>query len=314
MPNNQTRKLVHSSVVIVLFTIIMLIAFYVPLVSIVAMGFALLPIAWLAATYDRANAIVVAIIASSVTFIYGGIIMLLTAIVFAVAGLVIGDAIRNKKSKIYLFMSTGLALLFTFSILYIALVKFFNLDFVKISQEIAKTSYEQSIKMAEQFPLQRPVTRESIDEAFRLMEAALPSTIIIAAFLLAFVLISINLPLLKRFKIDAPKFAPFKQMRLPRAVLWYYLIALSISLFVQPEIGSLLYVATLNASLILWLLLTLQGLSFIFFLLDEYKSPGFLKGLIVIIAIPLYSFIILLGIIDLGFNLREYVKGKIHKK
>ncbi|WP_107838667.1 YybS family protein [Metasolibacillus meyeri] len=314
MPNNQTRKLVHSSVVIVLFTIIMLIAFYVPLVSIVAMGFALLPIAWLAATYDRANAIVVAIIASSVTFIYGGIIMLLTAIVFAVAGLVIGDAIRNKKSKIYLLMSTGLALLFTFSILYIALIKFLNLDFVKISQEIAKTSYEQSIKMAEQFPLQRPVTRESIDEAFRLMEAALPSTIIIAAFLLAFVLISINLPLLKRFKIDAPKFAPFKQMRLPRAVLWYYLIALSISLFVQPEIGSLLYVATLNASLILWLLLTLQGLSFIFFLLDEYKSPGFLKGLIVIIAIPLYSFIILLGIIDLGFNLREYVKDKIHKK
>lgn len=314
MPNNQTRKLVHSSVVIVLFTIIMLITFYVPLVSIVAMGFALLPIAWLAATYDRANAIVVAIIASSITFIYGGIIMLLTSIVFAVAGLVIGDAIRNKKSKIYLFMSTGLALLFTFSILYIALAKFFNLDFVKISQEIAKTSYEQSIKMAEQFPLQQPVTRESLDEAFRLMEAALPSTIIISAFLLAFVLISINLPLLKRFKIDVPKFAPFKKMRLPRAVLWYYLIALSISLFVQPEIGTILYVATLNASLILWLLLVLQGLSFIFFLLDEYKSPSFLKGLVVIIAIPLYSFIILLGIIDLGFNMREYVKGKIHKK
>ncbi|MCT6924271.1 DUF2232 domain-containing protein [Metasolibacillus sp.] len=314
MPNNQTRKLVHSSVVIVLFTIIMLITFYVPLVSIVAMGFALLPIAWLAATYDRANAIVVAIIASSITFIYGGIIMLLTSIVFAVAGLVIGDAIRNKKSKIYLFMSTGLALLFTFSILYIALAKFFNLDFVKISQEIAKTSYEQSIKMAEQFPLQQPVTRESLDEAFRLMEAALPSTIIISAFLLAFVLISINLPLLKRFKIDVPKFAPFKMMRLPRAVLWYYLIVLSISMFVRPEVGTFLYIIILNASVVLWLLLTLQGLSFIFFLLDEYKSPSFLKGLVVIIAIPLYSFIILLGIIDLGFNMREYVKGKIHKK
>lgn len=314
MPNNQTRKLVHSSVVIVLFTIIMLITFYVPLVSIVAMGFALLPIAWLAATYDRANAIVVAIIASSITFIYGGIIMLLTSIVFAVAGLVIGDAIRNKKSKIYLFMSTGLALLFTFSILYIALAKFFNLDFVKISQEIAKTSYEQSIKMAEQFPLQQPVTRESLDEAFRLMEAALPSTIIISAFLLAFVLISINLPLLKRFKIDVPKFAPFKMMRLPRAVLWYYLIVLSISMFVRPEVGTFLYIIILNASVVLWLLLTLQGLSFIFFLLDEYKSPSFLKGLVVIIAIPLYSFIILLGIIDLGFNMREYVKGKIQKK
>lgn len=314
MPNNQTKKLVQGSIAIVLFTIIMLIAFYVPIVSIVAMGFAPLPIAWLAATHNRANAITIAIIASAITFIYGGIIMLLTSVIFAVVGVVVGDAIRTNKSKLFLFMSTGIALLFTFAFLYVALVNFFNLDFVKLGLDIAKTSYEQSLKVAEQFPMQEAFTRESLDEMFRMMEVAMPSTITISVFALTFVLISINLPLLKRFGIDVPKFASFKMMRLPRAVLWYYLIVLSINLFVQPEVGTFLYVAVLNASVVLWLLLTLQGLSFIFFLLDEYKSPGFLKGLVVLIALPLYSFIILLGIIDLGFNIREYMKDKIQKK
>ncbi|WP_042478411.1 YybS family protein [Bacillus ndiopicus] len=314
MPNNQTKKLVQSSIVIVLFTVIMLVAFYVPIVSIVAMGFALLPIAWLAATYNRANAIAVAIVASGITFIFGGIMMFLTSLIFAVAGLAIGDAIRTKKSKIYLFISTGIALLFTFSILYVALVKFFNIDFVKLGLSIAKESYRQSLKVAEQFSPQQVLTPERLDETFRIMETAMPSTITISVFILTFVLISINLPLLKRFGIDVPKFAAFKTMRLPRAVLWYYLITLSISLFVQPDIGTFLYVATLNVSAVLWLLLTLQGLSFIFFLLDEYKSPSFLKGVVVLLALPLYSFIILLGIIDLGFPMREYVKDKIQKK
>lgn len=314
MQNNKTKNLVQGSMTIALFTIIILLAFYVPVVSIVAMAFALLPIAWFAATHDRVNSIGVALVASIVPILFGGVMIVLAAIVFTILGLVIGDAIRTKKSKIYLLMSTGIALLFSFALQYIVLVKLFEKDFIKESLNIAKSSYRQSLKLTEQLPIQQPLTPEKLDEMFQLMEAALPSTVILSAFILAFVLISINLPLLKRFGIDVPKFAPFKMMRLPRAVLWYYLIVLSISMFVRPEVGTFLYIIILNASVVLWLLLTLQGLSFIFFLLDEYKSPSFLKGLVVIIAIPLYSFIILLGIIDLGFNMREYVKGKIHKK
>ncbi|KYG89831.1 hypothetical protein A0U40_08875 [[Bacillus] sp. KCTC 13219] len=314
MPNNQTKKLVQGSMAVALFTIIILLAFYVPVVNIVAMVFALLPIAWFTALHDRKDSVIVVIAATLVATLFGGIMILLLALVFVIVGFVIGDAIRTKKSKIYLFMSTGTALLFTFALQYVVLVKFFETDFIKESMNMAKASYEQSLKLAEQLPMQQSLTTENLEEVFRMMEAALPSTIILSAFILAFVLISINLPLLKRFGIDVPKFASFKMMRLPRAVLWYYLIVLSINLFVQPEVGTFLYVAVLNASVVLWLLLTLQGLSFIFFLLDEYKSPGFLKGLVVLIALPLYSFIILLGIIDLGFNIREYMKDKIQKK
>ena len=102
-------------------------------------------------------------------------------------------------------------------------------------------------------------------------------------------------------------------MRLPRAILWYYLIVLSINLFVQPEFGSTFYVVMLNCWMVLGVLLTLQGISFIHYVIDAFHYPAFLKVLATIFAIPMYNFIVLLGIIDLGFNLREWVKVKSEK-
>ena len=48
-------------------------------------------------------------------------------------------------------------------------------------------------------------------------------------------------------------------MRLPRAVLWYYMIVLSINLFVRQHRVRRLDVITLNVSYILWVLLTYKG-------------------------------------------------------
>ena len=89
---------------------------------------------------------------------------------------------------------------------------------------------------------------------------------------------------------------------------------MSINLFARPEVGSTLYVITLNFSMILWVLLTIQGLSFILYFLDKkVKVTNFLKVLVTLLAIPLYSFVILIGIIDLGFDIRSLVKDKVQK-
>src|SRR5690606_35416704 len=99
--------------------------------------------------------------------------------------------------------------------------------------------------------------------------------------------------ILKRLGITVPKFQAFKDLRLPRTILWIYLIVLTIQLFVRPELGTSLYVITFNFSLVLWVLLTIQGISFLHFVLDAYRAPKFLKGLATIFAIPLYNFVML---------------------
>lgn len=313
MPNNQTKRLTHGAMMIALFTILIVIAFNVPIISLVATLFAPLPIAWYSAKYDRSVSILVAILGCILPFFFGGLLILPLALIFAAIGVVIGDALRLKKSKVYLLMSTGITVLITFAIQYVISLKLFETDFIKESMELMRESYTKSMELSQSLTGQMPMDQQRLDLLFATVEATLPATITMGVFFFAFIMISLNLPMLKRFGINVPKFSAYKNMRLPKAVLWYYLIVLSINLFIGPEPGTSLYIICLNLSMVLWLLLTLQGISFIHFCLDAYGSPGFLKVLATIMAIPLYSFVVLIGILDLGFDIRSFVKGKIQK-
>ncbi len=312
MPNNQTKRLAQGAMMIALFAILMAIATYVPIVNIVATLFAPLPIAWYSAKYDRSSSVLVAVIACIISFLIGGLLIIPFALIYSAIGVVIGDALRLKRSKVFLLMSTGITTLITFAIEYVISLKLFEIDIIKQSMELMRESYQKSAEISQSINGQT-IDEEIINRMFETLEILVPASITIAVFFTAFVFISLNLPMLKRLGVYVPKFRSFENMRLPRAVLWYYLIVLSINLFIQPEIGSALYVICYNFSLVLWLLLVLQGVSLIFYILSAYGSPKFLKVLAALMAFPLYSFFILLGILDLGFDIRSFVKGKIQK-
>ena len=313
MPNNQTKGLAHGAMMIALFTIFIAIAFYVPIISLVATFFAPLPIAWYSAKYDRKSSLLVAFIGCIITFFFGGLLIIPFSLIFAAVGFVIGDALRLKRSKVFLLMSTGMTVLITFAIQYVISLKLFETDFIKESMVLMRESYEKSIEISQNLTGQVAIEEQTLNLMFDTMEILIPASITIAVFFFSFIIITLNLPMLKRFGVNVPKFSAFKNMRLPKAVLWYYLIVLSINLFISPESGTALYVICLNFSLILWFLLTLQGISLIHFILDVYGSPKFLKVLATIMAIPLYSFFVLIGIVDLGFDIRSIIKGKIQK-
>ncbi|HWL13831.1 MAG TPA: YybS family protein [Ureibacillus sp.] len=313
MPNNQTKRLAHGAMMIALFTIFIAIAFYVPVISLIATIFAPLPLAWYSAKYDRSSSILVAFIGCIITFFIGGLLIIPFAFIFAAVGVVMGDALRLKRSKVFLLMSTGITVLITFAIQYVISLKLFETDFIKESMTLMRESYEKSIELSQSLTGQTPMDAETLQKMFDMVETVVPATITLGAFFYAFVFISCNLPMLKRFGVNVPKFNAFKNMRLPKSVLWYYLIILTINLFISPESGTALYVICLNFSLILWMLLCLQGVSLIHFSLDAFGSPKFLKVLCAFMAIPLYSFFVLIGILDLGFDIRSIVKSKIQK-
>lgn len=313
MPNNKTKKLTYGAMMIAIFAVLMAISFYVPLVSYFTMLVAPLPIAYYSSTYDRTSSIYMAILGCSITFLFGGIMILPLSFIFAATGFIIGDSIRTKRSKTYIFMATSITILITFAIQYIVLKWFFEIDFIKQSLTLMRETYETSIELTKRMTGQTPITNEMLDYLFQTIELAMPSIITLGVFLMSFIIISVNLPLLKTFKIQVPKFNALKNLRLPKSILWYYLLILCINLFARPEFGSTLYMITFNISVVLWVLLTIQGLSFIYFCIEEYKLPNVLKGIATFMAIPLYSFVLLIGILDLGFNIRAYVTKKIQR-
>ncbi|MEK5234069.1 YybS family protein [Lysinibacillus sp. FSL K6-0232] len=310
MPNNQTKALVQGSMMVAIFTILMLISAYVPFIFIVALLFAPLPIAWYSANYKRSASILVAVVGCILTTITSGITMLPFAFMLGLVGIVMGSAIYQKKSKLYLFLSTGIANLISMAIIYMAYVKIAGIDFISMSLEMVRENYEQSNEFAKNVTGQVAITPEQLEAMFNTIELTMPATITISAFFVAFLIITLNLPALKRLGVDVPKFAPFQNMRLPRSILWYYMIILCINLFMRPEAGSTLDIIVLNVSYVLWMLLILQGISFIHYFIAKKGMPNGVKWVATLLAIPLSSFIILLGIIDLGFDVRSLVKGK----
>lgn len=313
MPNNQTKAMTQGAMMIALFLILVAFAFYVPVINLLAFIFAPLPLAWYSATYSRKLAIGVSLLAVAASILIGNLLIAPLSLILALVGLVIGDCLREKKSKIYLLMATGTAILLTFALQFVLLVRFLDINFIEESMQLARDTYEESLEYSAKFTGEEVQMEEQMGQMFDMMEMALPASITISIFALAFIWVLVLLPLLNRLKVEVPKFPPFRDMRLPRAILWYYLIVLSINLFIQPEYGSAFYVVMLNLSIILWVLLTVQGISFLHFVIDAFRYPRFLKVLATVIAIPMYSFIVLVGIIDLGFNLREWVKAKSEK-
>lgn len=307
---NQSKQLAQGAMMVAIFAILVAISFYVPVLSLITMFIAPLPIAYYSATNERKQSLIMTIVAFIVPIFLGGLLIIPIALILGVAGFAIGDAIRQKKSKVYMLVSTTIYLLFILAIVYLVTVRLINIDVIEESFEMMRESMIRSIEMTKNFTQQQTITEEQLDKMFESMKVMIPASVILSCCLLAVIFLSINLPILKRFNVQVPKFAPFKEMRLPKAVLWYYLIILTIMLFVRPEEVTAFYVITLNFSVILWVLLTLQGISFLFFIIEEKKLPPMLKTLVAIFSIPFYSFVLLIGVFDLGFDIRNYVLKK----
>ncbi|MEH6878471.1 DUF2232 domain-containing protein, partial [Priestia megaterium] len=96
--------------------------------------------------------------------------------------------------------------------------------------------------------------------------------------------------------------------------LWYYLIALILTFpMFNFEQGSFMYIVILNMLALLQMLVVLQGISFIFYF--SYQK-GYAKAIPIVVTIlaliiPIILQIVrILGIIDLGFNLRKQLDTK----
>lgn len=313
MPENQTRRITHGAMMVALFTILLAISTYTPVLNIVTIWFIPLPIAWYSAKYSRSFSLLVTLVSIAISFFIGGIITLPIAFVLAAIGFVMGDVIRLEKSKVFLFMSTALTVLVSVTIDYILSVKFFNMDILKEMTTKVRESYEKSNELAKSMTGQAPISTEQLDTMINTMQMGMPTIVTLLVLFLTFIIISVNLPLLRRLGLKVPKFAPFRDLRLPRAVLWYYLAVLIITLFVKPDIDTFIYMVVLNLSFLLSTLFLLQGISFIHFFMHQQGWPKWTIVVGTILAFPLSQFVTLLGIADLGFNIRGLISGMTRK-
>lgn len=140
----------------------------------------------------------------------------------------------------------------------------------------------------------------------------LPVIFVVIALLLALITQWLGYKFLNKRENKLYKFPPFRTFRLPIAVIWIYFLAILATLISGGEEGTM-YLAAVNVTNLAGVLMALQGLSFVFFYVHKKKLSKSIP-IITIATLVFFPFIGLyllriLGIIDLGFSLRDRINN-----
>lgn len=148
-----------------------------------------------------------------------------------------------------------------------------------------------------------------LEEGFRQMAVQLPSFIIITVFILVLINLIITFPILRKFKVATPIFKPLFAWQLNRSLLWVYMVVLLCVMFATEP--STFQSIVLNFEVVLSLLMYIQGLSVIHFFGKAKRIPNAVTILLMVVGTiitPATHIIALLGVLDLGINLKRMIK------
>ncbi|PRS78961.1 DUF2232 domain-containing protein [Bacillus sp. GBSW2] len=310
----QTKALVEGAIMISIFSVMMLFYLYVPLLSIIFFLAAPIPIILYTIRHGLKKGIAAGAIGIVISFLIGSLAGLMSAPILIAAGLGMG-VFYSRRQPGNAIITGALIYLFSFLISFVVSVQLFQVDIMGI----AKESIEQMIPMLESVLKQSGASEQNITKQlkqFREMQdaalSALPVALLIGVTLLAFVNHWFVQPLIKRFVKDMPVLKKFKDMRLPKSMVWYYLLTLLLML-IQTEKGSFLWLVQTSAFQILFILVLIQGFSFIFYYCHEKSISKAVPIFAIVLGVlypPVGVIVRIIGIADIGFDLREKVKNK----
>lgn len=309
----NTRMFTEGALMLAVFAVLIFLSVFVPMATFITNFFLILPFLLYSAKYPMKNAFVLLAGAIGMSAVIS-VLAVPIAVLYGTTGLVMGYCIRSGKSKLISYMASSMVFLGNIVLFYGIVVTLFEFNFMDEFTRMFRSSADKYGNLLESLG-QAPNVQvtQQIEGMIKLMKTLAPSLLIGGAFLSVILLMVVNFPLLKRFGVNVPQFPPFRTLKFPRSILWYYLITLIISFVADLEEGTYLYLVVMNAAYILEMLLLIQGLAFIFYysyLKNWPKAIPIMAAIMTFLWPIFFSIVRLLGIIDLGFDLRERLAKK----
>ncbi|MEM5673537.1 YybS family protein [Bacillus cereus] len=309
----NTKFITEGAALLAIYAMLLLISMYVPILGAVVTFALPLPFILLTIRYKLSSAFVIFTAALFITVIVSQPMNLVKTTMFGLIGIVLGYMYKKQKKPVEILMAGTLAYLIGIMLIYVASIKFFNIDLMKQMQNMFNESMTQSEKIVTAAGM--PISKEQKElfvQMNDILQTVFPSILVMVSVCLSWIAVIISGSALRKLKHDVIPWPKFKDIQLPKSIVWYYVIFILLSTFIKVEPTSYLHMVFSNLYVIFALLLVLQGLTFIAFLAH---SKGFTKGVPIIsfiacMFIPmLFPLVTILGIIDLGISLRSKIGG-----
>jgi uncharacterized protein YybS (DUF2232 family) len=312
----NVRKLTEGAILLAAFAVLLLLTIYVPFLGMVVNLFLAVPFMLFAAKNDGKSILVFIIASLLLSFIVGSVMSLPLALAYGTTGAVIGYLMQKQKNMGVLFIAGTLVFLINLIIIYVTSIVLFEVDMITEMIELMRESLNVSADLLKNFGNAQDSEKllEQFNNGLNLIKTLIPTLFVLSSFFIVFIMQLVSFPIIKRFGVKVEKWKSFKEISLPKSLLYYFLLTLLLSMFMNPEEGTFWYMAIINLTYILQFLMVLQGYTFMFYYFDKKGISKAISITIGIVAflIPIFLYIIgILGIIDLGFDLR---KGFIKKE
>ncbi|MCD7035299.1 YybS family protein [Metabacillus sp. GX 13764] len=307
----RANSTVEGAMLLALFAVLALMMAYIPLIGGIALF--IVPIIFMVyiLRHPLKQALLFFFASILLTVVIGQFALLPVTITFSLSGFVMGYFYGKKKTGSAI-ASGGVVFLIGTVITY--LIYAFVLGLLPSGDP--GTWADQAIQQAkmtwEQFGLELSDKQISqFKDMVMTMVYTLPASLALSSAFFTLITHLIGSAVLKRLKMGPSPLLPFREWKLPQSIVWYYFIVIVLGML-QLEKGGFPYLAVMNLTVILQLLLTIQGLSFIYYYFHKKGlSIGFPVALTVFsLFVPiLLQLVRILGIIDLGFNLRARIQN-----
>lgn len=310
---NSGKRLAESGVLLALFAIMIFIVTYIPILGVVLTFLLPVPIALVAIKYNLGWSFLFLLASSIITLIIGNIVFVPITLLFGIVGIIMGYYIQTNKSHLQMFIVSVLVFISGILAMLIGVFKLADINFDSIIAVIEQSTEKYSEMLASIGQAeQSEQVFEMMTSFLEMVQILLPSILVLSSIIFVAIVFLACRPLINRFSSGKLNIAPVRNLQLPKSLLWYYLFIMIGSLFIDAEKGDFMYTAILNITYCLQFLLLLQGISLIFFFSETKRWSKAVPITIVTFSLllPLASIVRILGIMDLGFQIREKL---VHK-
>ncbi|MFS1510960.1 DUF2232 domain-containing protein [Chengkuizengella sp. SCS-71B] len=274
--------------------ILILLSLFTPL-SIITFSIMLVPALILAVTLNRKTLVIqyiISILICSFIFPSLSIGIVLLSLFTLIPSIIMSTFYKKESASVTLLIG-----IITMLVLFVSALFAGSLMELNIS-----TAMEELVnEVMSQYPELNQVATE---QTLMMLKYMLPFYLIMSSLFIVVVSHWLSRVILEKMDIQIPKMKPIKDWKLPKSLIWYYLGALFLQLFMNPEEGSYTMLITVNLIPLLTFIFSIQAISFLFYVAD-IKKWRFLPiiGVILFPFLPLvYSF---LGMLDIAFDIRK---------
>lgn len=313
---NQTNERIKDGLTLGgLFIALLLFTLFIPGIEIISLVILPIPIAVYSYRHNwKAALILSAVIFFSISILafYFFIMSLPLALIAILAGILIGEALKSGRHPYEVWGRGAIGFALGYLVLLFVLDLITNQSLMVEYQLIIKESMDSTHSLFTQAGME--LSEENIklieDQMIALLDL-IPAILVIISMIYSFIAQWLTHKVLNKWDQTKFVFPQFRSFRLPRLILWLYLLTIIISWF-SFDVASAFGMTIYNISLVIGFLFSIQGLSvIIFYLMKKRKSKALSIILIAIIIIflPIGMYLTrILGIIDAGFHLRKTIK------